>query len=183
MDQTIPTSLGIIKTWHTSELPQRSTKQLSMAVLTVMLSWLITCRDRVNSVYLGQYHGCWCPGSLRRQDISSHDIDYIEYVGPSRIRGSVLSTCVKSMWSNGIKCKYMFVFPLKNLARKGLKLYFFNHMGVPYALSNLCHHSCCRCPGAIMAPGHQQTPHWTVTMVTHKLQCTPFYITVPHLQG
>ena len=23
----------------------------------------------------GQYHGCWCPGSLRRQDISSHDID------------------------------------------------------------------------------------------------------------
>ena len=24
----------------------------------------------------------WCPGSLRRQDISSHDIDYVEYVGP-----------------------------------------------------------------------------------------------------
>ena len=44
---------------------------------------------RVNSVYLGQYHGCWCPGSVRRQDISNHDIDYIEYVGPSRIRGSV----------------------------------------------------------------------------------------------
>ena len=34
--------------------------------------------DRVNSVQLGQYHGCWCPGSLRRQDISSHDIDYVE---------------------------------------------------------------------------------------------------------
>ena len=80
------------------------------------------CGDRVNSVYLGQYHGCWCPGSLRRQDISSHDIDYIEYVGPSRIRGSVLSTCVKSMWSNGIKCKYMFMFYPKNLARKGLSL-------------------------------------------------------------
>ena len=78
------------------------------------------CGDRVNSVYLGQYHGCWCPGSLRRQDISSHDIDYIEYVGPSRIRGSVSSPCVKSMWSNDIKCKYMFMFPLKNLARKGL---------------------------------------------------------------
>ena len=27
------------------------------------------------------------------------------------------------MWSNDIKCKYMFVFPLKNLARKGLSLY------------------------------------------------------------
>ena len=24
------------------------------------------------------------------------------------------------MWSNDIKCKYMFMFPLKNLARKGL---------------------------------------------------------------
>ena len=77
--------------------------------------------DQVNSVYLGQYHGCWCPGSLRCQDISSHDIDYIEYVGP-RIRGSVLSTCVKSMWSNDINCKYMFMFPLKNLALKGLTL-------------------------------------------------------------
>ena len=44
--------------------------------------------------------------------------DYREYVGPSHIRGSVLSTCVKSMWSNDIKCKYMFMFPLKNLASK-----------------------------------------------------------------
>ena len=26
------------------------------------------------------------------------------------------------MWSKDIKCKYMFMFPLKNLARKGLKL-------------------------------------------------------------
>ena len=26
-----------------------------------------------------------------------------------------------SMWSNDIKCKYMFMFPLKNLARKGLR--------------------------------------------------------------
>ena len=78
------------------------------------------CGDRVNSVYLGQYHGCWCPGSLRRRHFSSHDIDYIEYLGPSLIWGSVLSTCVKSMWSNDIKCKYMIMFPLKNLARKGL---------------------------------------------------------------
>ena len=60
------------------------------------------------------------PGSLRRQDISSHDIDYIEYVGPSLIWGKILSTCVKSMWRNDIKCKYMFMFPQKNLARKGL---------------------------------------------------------------
>ena len=80
--------------------------------------------DSVISVYLGQYHGCWCPGSLSCQDISSHDIDCIEYVGPSRTWGSVLSTCVKSMWRNDIKCKYMFMLPLKILARKGLMIPF-----------------------------------------------------------
>ena len=53
--------------------------------------------------------------------LAPYDIDYIEYVGPSLTWGSVLSTCVKSMWRNDIKCKYMFMFPQKNLARKGLR--------------------------------------------------------------
>ena len=53
-------------------------------------------------------------------DISSHDIDYVECVGPVLTWGRILSTCVLSMWSNDIKCKYMFMFPLKNVARKGL---------------------------------------------------------------
>ena len=35
----------------------------------------LTCGDRVISAELRQYHGCWSPGSLRRQDISNHDID------------------------------------------------------------------------------------------------------------
>ena len=60
------------------------------------------------------------PYVATRQDISSNDIDYIEYAGPSLTWGRILSTCVKSMWRNDIKCKYMFMFPLKNLARKGL---------------------------------------------------------------
>ena len=72
--------------------------------------WEISCGYRVNSVYLGQYHGCWSPGSFSRQVISSHDIDYTKYLGPSLNWGSVLSTCVKSMWNNDIKCKYMFMF-------------------------------------------------------------------------
>ena len=33
----------------------------------------------------------------------------------------VSSTCIASMWRNYTKCKYMFMFPLKNLARKGLR--------------------------------------------------------------
>ena len=67
----------------------------------------------------GQYPGCWCPGSLRRQDISSHGIDYVE-LGPGLTWERISGTCVISMWSNDIKCKYMFMFPLKNLARKEL---------------------------------------------------------------
>ena len=78
------------------------------------------CGDRVISVSLGQYHGFWCPGSLRHQDIRSHDIDYIKYVGPYLVSGRILSTCVISMWRNDIKCKDMFMFTLKNLGRKGL---------------------------------------------------------------
>ena len=58
--------------------------------------------------------------SLRRQDIISHDIDYVEYIGPGLTWGRIFRTCVKSMWRNDIKCKYMFMFPQKNLARKGL---------------------------------------------------------------
>ena len=37
-----------------------------------------TCGDRINSVQPREYHGCWCPGSLRRQDISTHDIDNVD---------------------------------------------------------------------------------------------------------
>ena len=46
-------------------------------------------------------------------------IDFVEYVSPGLTWGRILSTCVISMWSNDIKCKYMFMSPLKNLARKG----------------------------------------------------------------
>ena len=78
-------------------------------------------RGPSNIGLLDQYHGCWCPGSLCHPDISSHDIDYIEYVGPSLTWGWISSTCVKSMWRNDIKCKYMLLFPHKKLARKGLR--------------------------------------------------------------
>ena len=32
--------------------------------------------------YQGQYHGCWCLGSLRRQVITNHAIDYASWIGP-----------------------------------------------------------------------------------------------------
>ena len=55
-----------------------------------------------------------------RQDISSHDIDYGEEVGSCLIWGRILTACVTSKWQKDTKCKYMFMFLLKNLARKGL---------------------------------------------------------------
>ena len=45
-------------------------------------------------------------------------------MGPGLTWGRILSTCVISMGSNDRKCKYMFMFPLKNLARKELIMTF-----------------------------------------------------------
>ena len=56
--------------------------------------------------------------TFRRQDISSHDIDYIEYVGPGLTWGRIVSTCVISMWCNDIKCKYMFYVPSEKFSTK-----------------------------------------------------------------
>ena len=41
-------------------------------------SWIDPCGDQINSVQRSKYHGCWFPGSLRRQDTSTHDIDNVE---------------------------------------------------------------------------------------------------------
>ena len=38
----------------------------------------LMCWDQIILVQHSQYHGCWCPGSLSRQDISAHDTDYVE---------------------------------------------------------------------------------------------------------
>ena len=34
--------------------------------------------DRIVPVQHSKYHVSWCPGSLRRQDISAHNIEYVE---------------------------------------------------------------------------------------------------------
>ena len=57
--------------------------------------------------------GCWCPGSLRHQDISNHDIDY------GLLRGRISTIYGMSVWRDDLK--YMFMFALQNLARKELR--------------------------------------------------------------
>ena len=79
------------------------------------------CGDRINSVEHSKYHSCWCPGSLRRQDISTHDIDYIEWISSCHTCGMISTTSIMSMWTDDIKRKYMFAFPPKISARKGIK--------------------------------------------------------------
>ena len=78
----------------------------------------LTCGDRVISLPHNQYHGCWCPGSFRHPDISNYDIDYVESVSSCLTWGRISTICVMSVWINDVRCKYMFMFPLKNLARK-----------------------------------------------------------------
>ena len=59
---------------------------------------------------LGQYHGCWCPGSLCHLVISSHGIDYIWWIGPCLLWGGIVTTCAISISRNDIKGKYILSF-------------------------------------------------------------------------
>ena len=77
------------------------------------------------------------PWLLASPGISSHDIDYIEYVGPHLTCGGIVRTCVVSMWKNDIKCKYMFMFTLKNLACKGVWCILYQRINVQYFWSLL----------------------------------------------
>ena len=79
------------------------------------------CGDWITLIQHSKYHGYWCTGSLCRQDISNHDIDYVEYVGPCLMWRSISNICVMSMWRSDIKSEYNICFvPYKNFARKGL---------------------------------------------------------------
>ena len=60
------------------------------------------------------------PWLLHRQVISSHDIEYVKLIGPCFISGRHSITGVFSVRRNYIICSYIFIFPLENLARKGL---------------------------------------------------------------
>ena len=54
---------------------------------------------------LGQYYGCWCPGYLHHQTISSHGIDNIEWTGSCHLQGRVSMPClnIKTVfWGIGI---------------------------------------------------------------------------------
>ena len=49
-----------------------------MNSLLTCVDWPLACGDRNIPVHHRKYHSCWCPGSLCPQDISTHDISYVE---------------------------------------------------------------------------------------------------------
>ena len=66
--------------FHTpfQQLDNNSLAGFSILINTKINFLTLNVRDRINSVQHIQYHGCWCPDSWRRQDISTHVINYVE---------------------------------------------------------------------------------------------------------
>ena len=102
--------------------------------------------DRIILVQHIQYHRCWCPGSLRRQHISTHDIEYIEHVSSCflYVWGRISTTFVMSIRRNYINCRYIVMFPMKHLARRGplhLPFNFLNLWETCYGTKGTCAHN------------------------------------------
>ena len=57
----------------------------------------LTRGARIIPVQQIQYYGCWCPGFLRRQDISTYGFNYEELLSSSLTWGKVSTTCVTSV--------------------------------------------------------------------------------------
>ena len=56
-----------------------------------------------------QYYSCWCPGSLCRQAINNHDIDYVGWAGPCLSRYRISSTCLIAILSNDRKSNFIYI--------------------------------------------------------------------------
>ena len=82
---------------------------LTRSISWLLMPWLLTSRGHLQPWY-------WLSRICRSW---------------SYLRGRILTSCVISMWSNDIKCIFMFMFPLKNLACKGLTPSTLNHRNYP----------------------------------------------------
>ena len=75
------------------------------------LSWRINklfCWDRNIPGKLGQYIGCWCPGSFHRHVISSHNIHCMQRRYPCLPWEWISTTCGISVLRNDMKYKSVF---------------------------------------------------------------------------
>ena len=67
------------------------------APCVVQWPWPLWCWHWNIPEELGQYLGCWCPGFLCHQPISSHGIDY---TGPCLPPGKISTTCISLVLRN-----------------------------------------------------------------------------------
>ena len=88
---------------------------LTRSISWLLMTWLLTSRGHQQPWYW-PCKICSFLSSLRK------DFNYLRFI-------------------NVEKCKYMFMFPLKNLARKGLRT-------LEHTQTATCHPDGCRCPGA-----------------------------------
>ena len=80
-----------------------------LGVPLVHCIWPSTCGDRVISVQLSQYHGCWCPGNVSPTFCELSNIIWRKYTMPARadpgfeVRGGANGT--------GLKWENYYIFP------------------------------------------------------------------------
>ena len=85
----------------------------------------------------GQYHGCWCHGSLCHQAINDHDIDCIGWTDPCLPSGSISPTYTILVSICDRKCKDVFMFLQNISAHKGWILSRFYSM-IPFGVLWCC---------------------------------------------
>ena len=92
-----------------------------MNLITFFNNKSLWCWGYNNLIVPGQYCGCWFPGSLLPQVISSYGIDYVGYRGPCFPWGRFLmvSTICLEKWD---KMKMILFFPKANSGGKELDL-------------------------------------------------------------
>ena len=79
--------------------------ELVMQWVTVVLNTPRQAGSLWYSWISSQYHGYWCPGSLRRQAIKSHDTDYGKHRGPCLHWAWPATACVILVTGNDAECK------------------------------------------------------------------------------
>ena len=126
----------------------------SVATVLIMCPWISICLWIKSCIYvslsekeltllvltrnipgeLGQYHGCWCPGSLCCQAINSHGVPDVECRGPCL---SVFNNLCHLYVEKWYKKTYIFLFPTTHLEHHRL-----THCGLvmPYGGRDLGQH-------------------------------------------
>ena len=82
----------------------------------------LTWGDQIIPVQHSQYHGCcWCPCPLRRQNISTYDINYVKWERFWLTRRKISTTSVMPGGGIILIVDAIFIFPMNNVSLKGLR--------------------------------------------------------------